>query len=77
MPWKTRPSTSQGGTRSRRASGGGGKFSPGVGRTRRIRQAEAPTYSNGRNRRMNNMLERHYGKFAAETKESFERDTAL
>ncbi|KAA0147108.1 hypothetical protein FNF29_07598 [Cafeteria roenbergensis] len=54
-----------------------GKISSGVGRTRKVRQDEAPTYINDRNRRMNLMLERHYGKFAAETKESFERGTAL
>jgi len=54
-----------------------GKLKTGVGRTRKIREDEAPTYINERNRRMNNMLERHYGKFAAETKESFERGTAL
>jgi hypothetical protein len=53
------------------------KISSGVGRVRKVKQDEAPTYINDRNRRMNQNLEKHYGKFVAETKEDIERGTAL
>lgn len=54
-----------------------GKIGSGIGRVRKVKQDEAPTYINDRNRRMNNLLEKHYGKFVAETKEDLERGTAL